>query len=540
MLTVTEKEMRAMRSLFVFILVVSFMVGCSGPDLERDQSRNKVRLKGEFLTENPDVINFPIRIALVIDCSGSMAGSDPDGLRLSAAWDFIEEYHQYESVKFDVILWNNSVRGNTGFTRDLTALQTTLDSANNTSTTNYLNAIDTAQNHFITEIREMEGDIAQSANIARMKCIVLFFSDGLPDPGGNAVYSAINDRIDAMQEELIEEEGVAIFNFHTFFLSTLLLNNQADYDIAVNLMTNMANRGSGRYTEFTSANSIEFLNLVDMRLTVEYKVKFIVAFNQNVRPGVELVWVDSDGDGLTDEEELDEDRNNNGEIEPDEIGTGTDPTLRDTDGDGLSDYFERRLSTIDMALDPLDPSDSGCPFGTEEFDRDRDGLTDCEEAIKGTFGNNPDTDLDGIPDGIEFYMGTNPLEAEFVSDTDFDGIPDWLEVQRHTNVGVNDDKIRERYSYYYDIKDLGLTVLHEGMDNESRRRNISFDISNIDIMNTLASNGRPEGENLIRFFIAEVPEDMPQANPVYRVADIVVDFHSMANREIIVDSFEAL
>jgi hypothetical protein len=539
--------MRVMRKSLTVIqaclIVMVFLViyGCSSPELERAQSRSKVTLKGEFLTENPDVINFPIRIVLAIDCSGSMAGSDPRQLRIRAAREFIEAYIDYESVKFDILLWNNTVRGTTGgFTRDMDALNAVLDNYTNTSLTNYQTAIQTAEQHFLAEIAAMRNDNAQSANIARMKCIVLFFSDGMPDPGGSVVINEIYNTLEDMEEHLVEEQGVALFNFHTFFLSTLLQGNETDYNTVVNLMTRMANIGNGIYTEYITADNIDFINIVDMRLTVEYQVKFIIACNLNVRPGNEIVSVDSDGDGLTDDEEENVDFNHNGRIDPDEEGRATDPTQRDTDGDGLSDYFERKMSTIDNALDPLDPSDSGCPFGAETFDRDRDGMTDCEEVIKGTLYNNPDTDRDGIPDGIEFFMGTNPLEQQYVMDSDFDGMPDWLEVQRHTNVKVNDDKIRARYSYVYDIRDLGLIELNQGNEHESRRRRISFNISNIDIMNTLAADGRARGDNVIRFFIAEVPEDMPESNPVYRVADIVVNYNDMENRNVTVDSFEAL
>lgn len=535
--------MRVMPKLLTAIVVglAVLVSGCSDPDLERAQSRSKVTLTGTFLTENPDVINFPIRIALAIDCSGSMMGSDPDGARIQEAWDFIQAYHDYESVKFDVILWNNTVSGTTGgFTRDLTAIENVLFNYNNTSTTSYITAIQTAEQHFLAEIADMRNDNAQSANIARMKCIVMFFSDGLPDPGGSLMINQIYNTVEDMEEHLVEEQGVALFNFHTFFLSTLLQANVADYNTAVNLMTNMANYGNGIYTEFEEDDDIEFINIVDMRLTVEYLVKFIIAFNTNVRPGNEIVYADSDGDGLTDEEELDVDFNHNGRIDPEEEGRATNPMLRDTDNDGLSDYFERKMSTIDNALDPLNPADSGCPYGAETMDRDRDGLTDCEEVIKGTSYNNPDTDSDGIPDGIEFSMGTNPLEVQAMVDSDFDGVPDWLEVQRHTNVRINDDKIRARYSYYYDIRDLGLIELNQGTQYQSRRRQISFNISNIDIMQTQGSETLLPGDNLIRMFIAEVPEDMPDSNPVYRVADIVVNYFDTENRTIQVDSFEAL
>ena len=198
------------------------------------------------------------------------------------------------------------------------------------------------------------------------------------------------------------------------------------------------------------------------------------------------------------------------------------------------------MSTIDEIFDPTDPSDSDFPIGAEEIDRDRDGMMDYEEVIKGTSYIDPDTDNDGIPDGIEFVVGSDPFSSQDSQDSDFDDVDDWVEVQRHTNVAVNDDKIRQRYSYYYDIRDLGLFELYQDSIFESRRRRISFDISNIDIMPTLAANGREAGDNLIRLFIAEVPQDMPDSKPIYRVADIIVNYYDTESRVIEVDSFEAL
>lgn len=532
-----------------FILVITGILvfsACGGPDLEKAQARRKVTLKGTFLTENPDVINFPIRVVLAIDCSGSMAGSDPipDGQqypnRIEAAREFINTYIEYESIKFDIILWNNGIQNTTGgFTRDLDDLNSVLNSYNNTSTTNYTNAIQRAEAHLQNEIYTMGADSSQSANIARMKCVVLFFSDGLPDSGSAVAYGEIINAVETMKTNLLDD-GVASFNFHTFLLSSLIDPASEDYEDVTDLMLNMATTGKGVFVEFESASSIDFINVVDMRLTPEYKVKFIVAFNTNVRPGTELVYVDSDGDGLID---IEEDVNENGIVDTDPA-TGlpieTDPTMRDSDGDGLSDYAEIKLSTINDAFDPNDPTDSRCPDGAELLDRDRDGLYDCEEVIKGTSYYNPDSDSDGIPDGIEFYMGSNPVKAQTTDDSDFDGVSDWLEIQRHTNLGVNDEKIRQRYSYTYHIVDQGLIVLNQGTEHESRRREIAFNISNIDIMDTLACDGRQAGDNLIRFFIAEVPEDMPDAEPRYRVADIIVNIGSNSNRTIEVDSFESL
>lgn len=81
----------------------------------------------------------------------------------------------------------------------------------------------------------------------------------------------------------------------------------------------------------------------------------------------------------------------------------------DSDGDGLSDEFEKTIGT-----DPFNP------------DTDGDGLTDFEEVR--TFLTdplNPDSDYDGLSDGAEVHTyQTNPLKA----DTDDGGVADGHEV----------------------------------------------------------------------------------------------------------------
>ncbi len=81
----------------------------------------------------------------------------------------------------------------------------------------------------------------------------------------------------------------------------------------------------------------------------------------------------------------------------------------DSDGDGLSDKEEIRIGT-----DPYDP------------DTDKDGLTDGEEVLKyKTDPLNPDTDFDGLKDGAEIHVyNTDPLNP----DTDGGGVTDGHEV----------------------------------------------------------------------------------------------------------------
>jgi Bacterial TSP3 repeat/von Willebrand factor type A domain len=513
----------------IFVMMLSGVVGCSdGPVLERAQVRTRASLNGSFLTESPDEINFPVKVLFAIDCSLSMgdeemgivSGSDPYFLRIEAVRNFINEYNSNENTSFAVMLWSNTVFETTdGFTKDPVVLDNILTDVHNDTTTDYLGTLDEI---FV----DLRNDIVNSneENRIRSKYVVVFLSDGVPNAQGETqddadIWNSVED-----MTEMVEEYGVGSFNFHTF----LLLGNfgedaygQARRAEAETTLQGMAERGNGQFNLFETAEAIDFINMVDMRLTVEYDVMYLVAYNFNVKPGIELVYADSDGDGLSDDEEA---------------TYGTDPELRDTDQDGLSDFFEVMVSSPGHELDPLDPSDSICDAAAIGVDTDNDMLCDCEEYIKGTDRRIPDTDMDGIPDGIEFMAGTNPLEIQHTTDTDFDGVVDWLEVQRHTNVTSNDPKIRERYSYQYDIQDAGLVEINQGTEMASYVRQFNFNVSNIDVADTLGfidedGDEHMPGDNLIRFYLAEVPEDTPDNPPVFRMAEVTVNIND-TNKDV--------
>jgi hypothetical protein len=101
--------------------------------------------------------------------------------------------------------------------------------------------------------------------------------------------------------------------------------------------------------------------------------------------------VDTDQDGITDADES--------------SLYGTDPTIADTDGDGVLDGQE-----VANGTDPLTADQSVEPAG----DADGDGLLDGDEAAYGTDPNNADTDGDGWLDLDEINIGTDPLDPNSV------------------------------------------------------------------------------------------------------------------------------
>jgi pectin methylesterase-like acyl-CoA thioesterase/alpha-tubulin suppressor-like RCC1 family protein len=113
--------------------------------------------------------------------------------------------------------------------------------------------------------------------------------------------------------------------------------------------------------------------------------------------GTDGAKVDTDGDGLTDPEEI--------------YAYVTNPVLKDSDNDGIEDGAEF-----------LTPSGAQASAGP---DADSDGLSDAEEAERGTDSAKADTDGDGLSDKDEIMVyRTSPVAM----DSDADGLSDGYEV----------------------------------------------------------------------------------------------------------------
>ncbi|MCM1316440.1 MAG: hypothetical protein NC244_13840, partial [Alistipes senegalensis] len=148
-------------------------------------------------------------------------------------------------------------------------------------------------------------------------------------------------------------------------------------------------------------------------------IPFIVTKSEE---GYSVDFLDSDGDGIPDVSEItfgtninEPDTDNDGLTDYQEVYiTGTDPTVydsvtsgildadADSDEDGLSNIYE-----IETGTDPL------------LKDTDNDSISDYDEIyVYGTDPLNPDSDNDGLEDGDELPIGLNPTNPETF------GVPD--------------------------------------------------------------------------------------------------------------------
>ena len=142
-------------------------------------------------------------------------------------------------------------------------------------------------------------------------------------------------------------------------------------------------------------------------------------------------FTDSDGDGVSDE---------------DELRLGSSPFYWDSDGDGLSDMIELGGdgsiawdSDGDGAIDALDPDDNNNGRGTRQEivgDNDLDGIPNYRDQRYDAPKMTEDADNDGIPNGVEnpgivnslAYLidPTRPVNNILI-DTDGDGLPNALD-----------------------------------------------------------------------------------------------------------------
>jgi hypothetical protein len=184
------------------------------------------------------------------------------------------------------------------------------------------------------------------------------------------------------------------------------------------------NDGVTDYTEFLSGTNPILSDSDGDGMPDNWELQY------GLRANVPDPWRQSDGDGLSNLEEY---------------VSGTNPIKSDTDGDGMPDNWELQYPE---ALDPNDPTDAN-------VDYDGDNWTNLQEYQQESDPTISDSDLDGMPDDFEITYGLNPAVddanldpdgdtltnlQEYVSgtnpasaDTDGDGTPDNWELQYSLN-----------------------------------------------------------------------------------------------------------
>ncbi len=165
---------------------------------------------------------------------------------------------------------------------------------------------------------------------------------------------------------------------------------------------------------------------------------------------------------------------------------GGDPTKVDSNGNGLTDYFEfTYLNVMNVG------SNSSTEMALPNQDPDNDGLTNIQEQSSGTNPKMADTDGDGLSDGYEVNVShTDPLS----SDSDNDGLDDGTELKLGTNPNNQDSNSNgildgnETYTSAASNITLGINVSINGIGDMSKRVMITQETSDYYTNNSALSS----------------------------------------------------
>ncbi|MBW2732233.1 MAG: VWA domain-containing protein [Deltaproteobacteria bacterium] len=502
----------------------------------------------------------------VADCAGFCANADNPGRR-AAVERVIQRFKNNPVVSFAIIAFNGRVSVNglnnvsgadnlSAFTRDEALLNDGLESLMQADiTTDYQGALSQAY-------QTLEKDMLNSDPVSRgrTKYVVIFLSDGGPNPvckegcepegpdvgvvvdnwcnlpkedwtpdgmigpagGWTEWYPALLEPCRAYntEEEILKKiyqildlgtvYGVGEIRLHTAFLFVdslpkgiadlfydSTLSSEEQKAGAEGLLKEMAKAGDGLYRSFNSGQSIDFLDINYTAVARPFGLTNFIVTNTSALPNVDRLAIDTDGDGVSDSDEF-------------EARMNMDDGNADSDGDGYNDRMEYDRRNIGF-----DPGNPNLPARrcreTERDDVDGDGLLACEEAILGTNPKLADSDRDRIPDGVEFWFGTDPIKNDAKTDPDFDGKFSDLEINIHSDPNVVDYGVQADYKYIYNIK--------EQPDRPDLLKCYDFNVRNIRLVTTKETLGAGTlGYNEILVYFGEGPADDPRDYGSFRAA----------------------
>jgi hypothetical protein len=451
--------------------------------------------------------------------------------RMQAVQEVINRYASNSAVSYSVITFSSTIHV---YPNDLDAAQTfTRDTSllhleelrNVDSVTDYQGALSRTKELLSNDMAKVAA--ARRSELPRTKYAVLFLTDGTPFPhcsradpshnqppdepacasdpnacticqrGGtadlfpdlkqgddyNEPYQ-LTQLVDEMRR-LADSYAVGDFKFHAAQLKVdnaaiccpLCFEDDPDGSRAEALLTAMAqpDKGYGSYVRFRKPEDLTFVNYDFTSLRQQFVTRQLIAYNANLIPTPNGPVLDSDGDGISDD---------------DEFKLGTDRLKKYSMDDGYSDLFKLRYKDrgFDLHVNQKDrclAHSPKCPVGTI-CDTDGDGLNDCEEYEIGTDPELVDTDGDGIPDGIEFRLGMDPLRDDTREDLDFDGIRNIDEVLSFSNPSLPDSRARQDWS-------IQVSADETSIDPITQRVCYDFKVAGVRLPTPLSRLGLPGG-----------------------------------------------
>jgi len=243
-----------------------------------------------------------------------------------------------------------------------------------------------------------------------------------------------------------------------------ILSEDKDSDGVKNIFDALISKVTGPQKYVLTGPNPPFSLTTGGGVSLSYRLRDFYAVNLNafVNASGRLV-VDSDGDGLPDNQEL---------------LIGTDPTkLRSGDGncsDGITQGFGCRTF--------------GC---SASLDSDGDGLNQCEEITLGTDNDYGDSDGDGLLDYYEVLRKLNPLRDDSKSFTDGSATNDLLHFLAGSVPQAHLDGVPGPYKVDVRVEPAGYTQVTGQLGVKYLMGIYNIRINNIPLMPTLATKSVP-------------------------------------------------
>ena len=452
-----------------------------------------VQANGEFCTQDPTLTSRLNKFLFIVDKSRSNTWTDPGAQnRRSNIESFITSSNM-DFTRVGLVTFNGTQAhslvadpssGLPGFTGDINKLMTAtsqLQSIQDDDATPYKAALQEAQlvlkNDLLAHPEE-QGDYN-----------VIFVSDGAP--------TDIQD--DSELESLVDQ--VLNLDKGHIVLSTALYGSETG---AAGRLAKMAQKGQGKFINFAEG-PWDLTGLVVKPSHEPWQMKSFLVYNLNAAFCLDgAIDLDSDLDGMCDR---------------DELQFGFDPANRFSWSDGYGDYFHWRQIKYGEVLPPC----------TDQSDVDHDLLTACEEAyIKNdqpTIGigrsgdpKNPDTDNDGMIDGIETFVFmprtmAMAMDALNLSRNNYDDEePAGLQISQHRNPLVQDP---HAVKYNPVLVPVDTVAQHDCYQLAQSTLPLYPSLA-VKANQTLSGFGHESGENSVLVYYMETPQSNPNGRGVYR------------------------
>lgn len=464
----------------------------------------------QFCTLNPELVKPDLKLLFVIDNSTSNIKSDPQGARFQRVYNFVNDLigdlklnnKSDNSVFFSLMTFTDTATqeifydGNAQldpFGRSVASVGDRIDLFKkevDRLSSNSINQV-SGWSDFVIAVAGARKAIDQDLDLAVQESmdrlakgnqdpvspsifVVIFVTDGFPKIEDKTSHA----EVEQSEDDILNAVSNVLFKDYSkldrrrafveqFVLNTALYHTDqsdpAEIAKATALLQNMRDTANalltkpgakpgntiGHFLDFNK-DELDFRKYGFPERLARYELRDVLIRNRSLVWEGGMLKYDSDGDGLSDELELQ---------------IGTDPNQYDTDGDGVGDGVEYYVMGCDANECPAREANtyqnnlcrglSVSPPSPVYVDSDNDTLNDCEEAILNSNLYGFHSNLSWVPDSIQFFSDINPLGplSQFNSDVDVRGMTLYTRLKGFLPKMSSEEALRTK-PFHYQVNKL--------------------------------------------------------------------------------------